>query len=488
MAFWDDFLAGVRDRFSDQQYRIFVSKIAFSRDGDTLTLTLPCRSAASWTRKNPVFQETLVEHARKLLSLANPMVRVVSEDDAEEPAPLLEEAEGDGGGKPPPKGNGSAKPAAPKKAPTAAPRPAGPVPIAKVAEAAMPRKDSRKAADLPNLNPRYTFESFVEGKANQLAFVAGAKMASGADVQNHNPLFIWGSVGLGKTHLAHAIGNRHKEAHPGHQVRYITANDFISEVVRAFRNNQAEEFKRAFHSLDMLILDDIQFIGGDKTRTQEEFSSLFNSLIDHRKPLVITCDRLPTQLKDFHGRLTSRFQWGLMVSIEPPELELRIGILQRKAEECGIDLDTHVARYIAERLKANVRELEGALRRVIAYAEFSGADITLELCRTALADILGSRSNAVTAAMVQEKVADYYKIKLGDLRSAKRTRTITKPRHIAIFLTRELTELSLPEVGKAFGGRNHTTVLHACKNVEKLTKQDDETVRDLKVLRQLITS
>lgn len=483
MSFWENFLDTVREQFSDQQYRIFVSKIEFSRKGDTLTLRVPCRSAANWARKNPVLQDTLVSHARERLSLSNPTVRVVPADGQAEAGPDPEPAPA-----------AAASPRPTIKRPAARPDPAprarsanGPLPAAQHAPAAVAARRPPPVG-LPELNPRYTFDSFVEGKANQLAFVAGAKMAEGTDIHNHNPLFIWGSVGLGKTHLAHAIGNRHRETHPGHRVRYITANDFVGEVVRAFRNNQADDFKRQFHSLDMLILDDIQFIGGDKARSQEEFFCLFNSLVDHRKPLVITCDRLPTQIKDMHRRLVTRFQWGLMVSIEPPELELRIGILQRKAEESGIDLDTHVARYIADRLKANVRELEGALRRVIAYAEFSRAPITLELCRTALTDILGPRSKAITVATVQEKVADYYKIRLGDLKSAKRTRAITRPRHVAIHLTRELTELSLPEIGQAFGGRNHTTVIHSCRRVERLAAQDPEVSHDLKVLKHLISS
>ncbi len=460
MSFWNNYLDIVRDRFPEQQFKIFIAGTEFSINGNLITLTAPSSGGANWLRKNTVLNETLRKEAENTLGLKAVRIRVVkgaSKPNVRTPSETLDTDAPTKNGKP---GDGRSK-----------------ISVAPTMHT--------------NLNSRHTFDNFVEGKANQLAVAAGARIAIGEEkhIENHNPLFIWGSVGLGKTHLAQAIGNRFLKEKPGRKVRYITANDFVGKVVQAFRNNsQTEEFRHFFHSLDMLILDDIQFIGGEKVRSQEEFFHLFNFMVEQRKPVILTCDRLPAQIKDMHRRLTSRFQWGLMVSIDPPELELRIGILMRKAEETGIALNQEVARYIAEKMKSNVRELEGALRRVTAYAEFSEAPITLELCRKALVDILGTQLGSVTVEAIQEKVASYYKVRLADMKSARRTRTVTRPRHIGIYLTRELTDLSLPEIGKAFGGRNHTTVIHACKTIKNLLRHCPETQQEIKILRHLVIS
>jgi len=452
--FWNDCLDVLRGKFSDQQFRIFLGGATLSIAGERLTLSVQSAAGANWVRRHPEVAETLAAKARETLGMSKPVVAIASCAGA---------AAADGG-------NGSSA-GEPPSAPILAPVPPQ--------EAPPKRRDD-------GLSPNYTFENFIEGKANRLAMAAGASLADGSGIKSSNPLFIWGSVGLGKTHLAQAIGNRYRKGNPARKVRYIAANDFVGEVVSAFRNSRAEEFKERFHALDMLIIDDIQFIGGGATRTQEEFFFLFNFLVDCERPLIITCDRLPAQM-DMHRRLTSRFQLGLMVSIDPPELELRVGILQRKAEEMGVELSDEIARYIAEKLKSNVRELEGALRRVVAFASFHETPITLDLCRKALADIFGSQPSAVTPETIQKAVADYYKVRLADLKSERRTRAITRPRHVAIYLTREITELSLPEIGQKFGGRNHTTVLHACHRIETLVKTDENLAQEVKVLRHLVS-
>jgi len=452
MDFWNDCLAALREKFTDQQFRIFLGGATLQIDGERLTLSVQSSAAANWVRRHPEIAQTIAQKARETLGMREPAVAVAGHAGA-------------------PDATGGVGQEEDRAAPILT---------------TVPRQDAAPKRRDDGLSPNYSFENFIEGKANRLAMAAGASLADGAGIKSSNPLFIWGSVGLGKTHLAQAIGNRYREGNPSRKVRYIAANDFVGEVVKAFRNSRAEEFKERFHALDMLIIDDIQFIGGGATRTQEEFFFLFNFLVDRERPLIITCDRLPGQM-DMHRRLTSRFQLGLMVSIDPPELELRVGILQRKAEEMGVELSDEIARYIAEKLKSNVRELEGALRRVVAFASFHEAQVTLDLCRRALSDILGSQPNAVTPATIQKAVADYYKVRLADLKSERRTRAVTRPRHVAIYLTRNLTELSLPEIGQAFGGRNHTTVLHACSRIESLVKTDENLAQEVKVLRHLVS-
>ena len=450
MEFWDNCLSALRKQFTEEQYRIFISQIGLRIDGETLTLSTPSSACAGWARRNGQLFETVSSLARSELGMSDPQVVVQ-------------------------RGNGSAA-AEPREEP--APRPAA---------AAAPANDASVSPG--GLSAHYTFDSFVQGKANQLAMVAGLSVATGDEARRYNPLFIWGGSGLGKTHLAQAIGNKFRSDRKGRRILYIASNDFVGQVVSAFRNNHVEEFKERFHALDMLIVDDIQQFGGDKVRTQEEFLFLFNFLIDQGRPLILTCDRLPRQIKAMPNRLMSRFQGGMMVSIEPPELELRVGILQRKAEEeTGNPLDGDVALFIANKVRSNVRELEGALWRVLAYARFRGVPISLEECRKALADTLAAQPSAVTPELIQQTVADYYKIRPSSLRSPVRTRNIARPRHIAVYLTRELTEMSLPEIGQAFGGRNHTTVLHACRTIENLMKQSPDISQEVKVLRHMITS
>lgn len=339
--------------------------------------------------------------------------------------------------------------------------------------------------DLSRLNPAFTFDTFVTGKANELARAAAAQVAEKSG-SAYNPLFIYGGVGLGKTHLAHAIGNYFRAHNPRGKVRYIHAEQYVSDVVRAYQHKAFDDFKRYYHSLDMLLIDDIQFFSG-KSRTQEEFFYAFNALIESHKQVVITCDTYPKEITGMENRLISRFGWGLTVAVEPPELEMRVAILIKKAGQESVVLAEDVAFFLARHVQSNVRELEGALKRVLAYARFTGHDMTLDLCREALRDLLAVHNRQISIENIQKTVADYYKIKVSEMYSKKRTRNVARPRQIAMALAKELTQLSLPDIGDAFGGRDHTTVLHACRKITDLKTTNGEISRDisslLKVLR-----
>ncbi len=339
--------------------------------------------------------------------------------------------------------------------------------------------------DLARLNPSFTFDSFVTGKANELARAAAKQVAEKSGTA-YNPLFIYGGVGLGKTHLAHAIGNYFREHMPHGKVRYIHAEQYVSDVVRAYQHKAFDDFKRYYHSLDMLLIDDIQFFSG-KNRTQEEFFYAFNALIESHKQVVITCDTYPKEIAGMENRLISRFGWGLTVAVEPPELEMRVAILLKKAESEAIKLPDDVAFFLARHIQSNVRELEGGLKRILAYARFTERDISVDLCREALRDLIAVQNRQISIENIQKTVADYYKIKVSEMYSKKRTRNIARPRQIAMALAKELTQLSLPDIGDAFGGRDHTTVLHACRKITELKTTNGEISRDisslLKVLR-----
>ncbi|MDP1652983.1 MAG: chromosomal replication initiator protein DnaA [Rhodocyclaceae bacterium] len=334
------------------------------------------------------------------------------------------------------------------------------------------------------LNPEFTFDTLVSGRSNDLARAAAQQVAINPGV-SYNPLFIYGGVGLGKTHLVHALGNSVLHHAPDKVIRYIHAEDFYSDLIRTFQQKSFDTFKRAYRTLDVLLVDDIQFFNG-KARTQEEFFYVFNALVEAKKQIVITCDTYPKDIQGLEERLISRFDWGLTVQIEPPELEMRVAILKKKAESEALDLGDDVAFLIAKHLRSNVRELEGALKKVLAFARFHGREITLELAKEALKDILGAHNRQITQELIQKTVADYYKIKVADMYSQKRTRAIARPRQIAMWLARELTPHSLPEIGDAFGGRDHTTVLHACRTIIDLRSKDTHLNNDLLVLLQTI--
>jgi chromosomal replication initiator protein len=329
----------------------------------------------------------------------------------------------------------------------------------------------------------FTFDNLVVGKANDLARAAGMQVAANPGGA-YNPLFIYGGAGLGKTHLIHAIGNCIIADTPDKVVRYVHAEDYYSDVVRAYQQKSFDTFKRMYRSLDVLLLDDVQFFNG-KNRSQEEFFFLFNALIEARKQIIITCDTYPKDINGLDDRLVTRFDWGLTVQIEPPELEMRVAILKKKAEAEGLQLDDEVAFFIAKHLRSNVRELEGALKKVLAYSSFHGRAIALDLAKEALKDLIGSVRN-VGMDNIQKTVCDFYKIKVAELFSKKRTRVIARPRQIAMWLCREVTSHSFPEIGDAFGGRDHTTVIHAVRNIDSLRAKDSELNHDLHVLLQVL--
>jgi chromosomal replication initiator protein len=334
------------------------------------------------------------------------------------------------------------------------------------------------------LNPEFTFDTLVTGRSNDLARAAAQQVAANPGV-SYNPLFIYGGVGLGKTHLVHALGNAVLQQSPEKVIRYIHAEDYYSDVVRAYQQKSFDVFKRTYRTLDVLLIDDIQFFNG-KARTQEEFFYVFNALVEAKKQIVITCDTYPKDIQGLEERLISRFDWGLTVQIEPPELEMRVAILKKKADAEAVALGDDVAFLIAKHLRSNVRELEGALKKVLAFARFHGREITLDLAKDALKDIIGAHNRQITLELIQKTVADYYKIKVADMYSQKRTRAIARPRQVAMWLSRDLTPHSLPEIGDAFGGRDHTTVLHACRTITDLRNKETQLNHDLLVLSQTI--
>jgi chromosomal replication initiator protein len=336
----------------------------------------------------------------------------------------------------------------------------------------------------PRLNPAFSFSQFVEGKSNQLARAAATQVGENPG-KSYNPLFIYGGVGLGKTHLMHAIGNAMLERNPRARVAYVHSERFVGDMVRGLQHNTISDFKRLYRSLDALLIDDIQFFAG-KERSQEEFFHTFNELLEGQRQMVLTCDRYPKEVNGLEERLKSRFGWGLTVAIEPPELETSVAILMSKAAADGVALPEEVAFFIAKRIRSNVRELEGALRRVIANSRFTQRPINLDFAKEALRDLLALQARLVSIENIQKTVAEYFKIRVGDLLSKRRTRSIARPRQVAMALAKELTNHSLPEIGDAFGGRDHTTVLHGCRRIAALRESDKRIDNDyLNLLRTL---
>ncbi len=334
------------------------------------------------------------------------------------------------------------------------------------------------------INLAFTFDSFVEGKSNQLARAAAIQVA-GNPGKAYNPLFIYGGVGLGKTHLMHAVANKIKENNPEARLAYVHSERFVGDMVKSLQHNTINEFKTAYRSLDALMIDDIQFFAR-KDRSQEEFFHTFNALLESQQQVILTCDRYPKEVDGLEERLKSRFGWGLTVAIEPPELETCVAILLSKAAASHVDLPEDVAFFIAKRIRSNVRELEGALRRVVATSNFLGRPITLELVKEALRDLLALQEKLVTVENIQKTVAEYYKIRIADLLSKRRSRSIARPRQVAMALAKELTNHSLPEIGDAFGGRDHTTVLHACRRIKELRETERRIGEDyMNLLRTL---
>ena len=337
-----------------------------------------------------------------------------------------------------------------------------------------------------NVNLTYTFDNFVEGKSNQLARAAAQQVASNPGGA-YNPLFLYGGTGLGKTHLLHAVGNGIKAQKPNAKVIYMHSERFVQDMVKALQNNAIEAFKNYYRSVDALLIDDIQFFA-KKERSQEEFFHTFNALLEGNQQIILTSDRYPKEIDGVEDRLKSRFGWGLTIAIEPPELETRVAILMRKAVESNIHLPDEVAFFIAKRLRSNVRELEGALNRVIANANFTGRAINIDFVREALRDLLALQEKLVTIDNIQKTVAEYYKIKIADLLSKRRSRSVARPRQVAMALAKELTNHSLPEIGDAFGGRDHTTVLHACRKIVQLKEENHDIKEDYSNLIRTLSS
>lgn len=336
------------------------------------------------------------------------------------------------------------------------------------------------------LNRTFTFENFVEGKSNQLARAAAWQVADNPK-HGYNPLFLYGGVGLGKTHLMHAVGNHLLKKNPNAKVVYLHSERFVADMVKALQLNAINEFKRFYRSVDALLIDDIQFFAR-KERSQEEFFHTFNALLEGGQQVILTSDRYPKEIEGLEERLKSRFGWGLTVAVEPPELETRVAILMKKADQAKVDLPHDAAFFIAQRIRSNVRELEGALKRVIAHSHFMGRDITIELIRESLKDLLALQDKLVSVDNIQRTVAEYYKIKISDLLSKRRSRSVARPRQVAMALSKELTNHSLPEIGDVFGGRDHTTVLHACRKITELRESDADIREDYKNLLRTLTT
>lgn len=354
---------------------------------------------------------------------------------------------------------------------------------------AIQTKTSRQQPAVPvehNLNPSFTFDSFVEGKSNQLAKAASMQISENPG-SAYNPLFMYGGVGLGKTHLMHAIGNMMLQNKPDAKVVYLHSERFVGQMVKALQHNSIDAFKQYYRSLDALLIDDIQFFAG-KERSQEEFFHTFNALLESGSQIILTCDRYPKEVEGLEERLRSRFGWGLPVCIDTPELETRVAILQKKAEEAGLEFPNEVAFFIAKRIRSNIRELEGAFRRVMATANFTGKSITLDFAKEALRDLIALQNRTITIENIQKTVAEYYKIRSSDILSNRRSRSITRPRQLAMALSKELTNHSLPEIGEAFGGRDHTTILHGCRKIAELRNSDIKISEDYMNMMRILSN
>ncbi|MDR2016777.1 MAG: chromosomal replication initiator protein DnaA, partial [Burkholderiales bacterium] len=445
---WSACLATLSEELSPQQFSTWIKLLSCEETAEELCILAPNTFVQDWVRRH--FGERIEALAQ--VAAGQPLrLRFSIKNTAPATAAPNERSVSNTGG------NGATPPAASviSAASVSAPTPA----IASSENGAAQRHETHR------LNPAFTFDHFVTGKANQLARAASIQVAESPT--SYNPLFIYGGVGLGKTHLIQAIGNHLLQHTPSARIRYIHAEKYVSDVVRAYQHKSFDEFKRYYHSLDLLLIDDIQFFR-DKGRTQEEFFYLFNALVEAHKQVVITCDTYPREIKGVEERLVSRFGWGLIVALEPPELEMRVAILLAKAKSVNVALDEQVAFFIAKHIRSNVRELEGALKRVLAYARFHSTDITLAVAKEALRDLLAVQNRQVSIENIQKTVADYYKIRIADMHSKKRSRAIARPRQVAMALAKELTEMSLPEIGSRFGGRDHTTVLHACRQISQL--------------------
>ena len=461
---WVACLTAFERELTPQQFATWIRPLACANESGRLRLTAPNRFVLQWVKER--FGGRIEALARQVTG-ESVAVEFAVADAASVPTPAAKPS-----ADPPATRAAAVKgPGAPIVVPASPPQPTGTIPARRV--------------EPGSLNPTFTFGAFVAGKANQLARAAGLQVAE--HPTSYNPLFVYGGVGLGKTHLIQAIGNRILLDNPAAKIRYIHAETYVSDVVRAYQHKAFDDFKRHYRTLDLLLIDDIQFFGG-KSRTQEEFFYLFNTLIEAHKQVVITCDTYPKQIAGIEERLISRFGWGLTVALEPPELEMRVAILLAKAASVGVGLDEQVAFFIAKHIRSNVRELEGALKRILAYATFHGQEITLPMAKDALRDLLAVQNRQISIDNIQKTVADYYKVRVTDMHSKKRSRAVARPRQVAMALAKELTQLSLPEIGSNFGGRDHTTVLHACRQIAKLRESIPDLNHDVNFLLQMLRS
>jgi chromosomal replication initiator protein len=463
--FWVACLGRFQEELSAQQFNTWIKPLHYKIDEQSLTLFAPNRFVQQWVKDK--FLSRVVDFAKE--TLPHPIeVNVVLLESYNDDNIKSIESFIDGG--PIKAKSKEAQSIVSKAVDKSAPK----EPVAK----------KHKISEHSGLNPAFNFNNLVTGKANQLARAAALQIAENPG-NTYNPLFIYGGVGLGKTHLLQAIGNHLKELRPEAKIKYLHAERYVSDVVKAYEHKAFDEFKRLYHSLDMLLIDDIQFFA-KKTRTQEEFFYAFNTLIESKKQIIITCDTYPKEIADMEERLRTRFSWGLTVAVEPPELEMRVAILLKKAEEANIALTEEVAFFVAKQIRSSVRELEGALNRIVAMSKFTGHQIDVSLAKEALKDLIAVRGRQITIEYIQKTVADYYKIKVAEMYSKKRTRNFARPRQIAMALTRELTNHSFPEIGEAFGSRHHTTVMHACDEIEQLRQNDQTIARDIAFLVQVI--
>jgi chromosomal replication initiator protein len=451
---WNLCLRHLETEVAEQQFNTWIRPLQATGDESHVRLLAPNKFVVDWVRQNVLSRIVEVISAQVPENEVLPLVSV-EVGSREVRVPVTE---------------------APAAAPSAIP-----------ATNFGPRSGSRPTPTVigARINPEFTFDNFVEGKSNQLAKAAARQVADNPGVA-YNPLFVYGGVGLGKTHLMHAVANEIKSRRPDARIAYVHSERFVGDMVRALQHNTIADFKAAYRSLDALLIDDIQFFAG-KDRSQEEFFHTFNALLEGQQQVILTCDRYPKEVNGLEERLKSRFGWGLTISIEPPDLETCVAILMSKAHLASVALPDEVAFFIAKRIRSNVRELEGALRRVSANAQFTGRPITLDFAKEALRDLIALQEKLVTIENIQKTVAEYYKLRVAELLSKRRSRSVARPRQVAMALAKELTTHSLPEIGDAFGGRDHTTVLHACKRIRELRDEERRMDEDYANLLRTLT-
>ena len=453
---WEKCLNYLRDELPAQKFNTWLRPLHAETNDNTLTLLAPNQFVLDWVNEH--FLVKIIDTLRELCEGEPPTVRLK----------IGTRVDGSGSGNGSVGGSGSGSAGA-------------------VRATQLPVHNNKiRTTHQSNLNPLFRFDNFVEGKSNQLARAAAQQVAENPG-QAYNPLFVYGGVGLGKTHLTQAMGNYILEKNPNAKVLYLHSERFVADMIKALQHNAMNDFKKFYRSVNCLLIDDIQFFA-KKERSQEEFFHTFNALLEGNQQIVLTCDRYPKEIQGLEERLQSRFGWGLTIAIEPPELETRVAILMTKAEQSKIELSSDVAFFIAKHIQSNVRELEGALKRVIANAHFTRRDITVDFVREALRDLLTLQAKLVTIENIQRTVAEYYKIKVADLLSQRRNRSVARPRQMAMALAKELTTHSLPEVGDAFGGRDHTTVLHACRKVKELFEEQVDLQEDWKNLIRILSA